>query len=59
MPAGSARGRVRARRAWWMSARALDRAKALARRIDQPFVGHAVGHQHLRRHLEQVARQNQ
>ena len=29
---------------------------AFARRIDQPFVGHAIGHEHFGRHLEQVAR---
>ena len=33
-----------------------QRKRTLARRIDQPLVGHTVLHQHLRRHLEQVAR---
>jgi hypothetical protein len=33
-----------------------QRESAFARRVDQPLVGAAVGHQHGRRHLEQVAR---
>ena len=32
-----------------------QRKRAFARRVHQPLVGRAVGHQHGRRHLEQVA----